>query len=169
MVALPLPKLPENISVLQSLALDLRWTWSHEGDALWSHVGGDLWEQTQNPWVVLQSTPAEHLAALARDDKFLKELGDFVAARQQYLETPGWFRTIEGASRLGGVAYFSMEFGLGSALPLYAGGLGVLAGDFLKAASDLDAPIVGVGLLLPGRLFSPARGCGRRAAGVLPL
>lgn len=147
MVALPLPKLPEEISVLQSLALDLRWTWSHEGDALWSYVDEALWEQTQNPWVVLQSTPAERLDELARDRAFLKELSDFSNARREYLETSGWFRTLEGAAGFGGVAYFSMEFGLGAALPLYAGGLGVLAGDFLKAASDLDAPIIGVGLL----------------------
>jgi starch phosphorylase len=147
MVALPLPELPDEIAILQTLALDLRWTWSHEGDALWSRVDEELWERTQNPWVVLQSTPSERLRALANDRDFLKELSSFDAARNDYLETPGWFRTTESASKLGGVAYFSMEFGLGAALPLYAGGLGVLAGDFLKAASDLDAPIIGVGLL----------------------
>ncbi|KAB7739727.1 alpha-glucan family phosphorylase [Parvibaculum sedimenti] len=147
MVALPLPTLPGEISILQSLTLDLRWTWSHEGDALWSCVNEDLWERTHNPWVVLQSTPAERFKALARDKKFLDELASFVAVRERYLKTPGWFRSSEQASQLGGVAYFSMEFGLGAALPLYAGGLGILAGDFLKAASDLDVPIVGIGLL----------------------
>lgn len=147
MVALPLPKLPDEISVLQSLALDLRWTWSHEGDALWSLVDEALWERTHNPWVVLQSTSAERLRSLACDKKFLKKLNAFCVARERYLQTPGWFRGTEGAAQLGGVAYFSMEFGLGAALPLYAGGLGVLAGDFLKAASDLDVPVVGIGLL----------------------
>lgn len=147
MVALPLPKLPSEISILQSLALDLRWTWSHEGDALWSYVNEPLWERTHNPWVVLQSTPAERLNSLACDQKFLDELSSFVAARERYLQTPGWFRQTHAASDLGGVAYFSMEFGLGAALPLYAGGLGVLAGDFLKTASDLDIPAIGIGLL----------------------
>ncbi len=147
MVALPLPELPNEISVLRSLALDLRWTWSHGGDALWSYVDEHLWERTHNPWVVLQSTSAGRLKSLACDEKFLKELARFVAARDLYLQTPGWFRRTESASQLGGVAYFSMEFGLGTALPLYAGGLGILAGDFLKAASDLDVPIVGIGLL----------------------
>ncbi|MGB5948344.1 MAG: alpha-glucan family phosphorylase [Parvibaculum sp.] len=147
MVALPLPKLPSEISILQSLALDLRWTWSHEGDALWSYVNEPLWERTHNPWVVLQSTPAERLNSLACDQKFLDELSTFVAARERYLQTPGWFRQTHAASDLGGVAYFSMEFGLGAALPLYAGGLGVLAGDFLKTASDLDIPAIGIGLL----------------------
>ncbi len=147
MVALPLPELPSEISTLRSLALDLRWTWSHGGDALWTYVDEQLWERTHNPWTVLQSTPAERFRSLACDEKFLGELGRFVAARELYLQTPGWFRGTESASQLGGVAYFSMEFGLGAALPLYAGGLGVLAGDFLKTASDLDVPIVGIGLL----------------------
>ena len=147
MVALPLPTLPSEISVLRSLALDLRWTWSHEGDALWSYVDDDLWERTHNPWVVLQSTPAERFKALACDKGFMDELSAFVSARERYMQSPGWFRGTKEASLLGGVAYFSMEFGLGAALPLYAGGLGVLAGDFLKSASDLGVPIIGIGLL----------------------
>ena len=147
MVALRLAELPREITILKSLALDLRWTWNHEGDALWSSIDLQLWEKTHNPWVVLQSTSAERLKELACDREFLGELSEFVAAREQYLQTRGWFRSSVDASRLGGVAYFSMEFGLGAALPLYAGGLGVLAGDFLKAASDLDVPVIGIGLL----------------------
>ena len=147
MVALPMPELPHEITILQSLALDLLWTWSHEGDALWSYLDRQLWEKTHNPWVVLQSASTERLNELAGDRKFLDQLSKIVAARERYLQTPGWFRCSKDASRLGGVAYFSMEFGLGAALPLYAGGLGVLAGDFLKAASDLDVPIIGIGLL----------------------
>jgi len=72
MVALPLPELPSEISVLQSLAFDLRWTWSHESDALWSYIDEPLWERMRNPWVVLQSTPATRL----------KELGDEFCARR---------------------------------------------------------------------------------------
>jgi len=147
MVTLPLPQLPGEIASLQSVALDLRWTWSHEGDALWGHVDEKLWERTHNPWTVLQGASRERLKQLAGDEKFRKKLASFVAERQQYIEQPGWFRSAEGASVLGGVAYFSMEFGLGAALPLYAGGLGVLAGDYLKSASDLDIPVIGIGLL----------------------
>ncbi|HEY0281107.1 MAG TPA: alpha-glucan family phosphorylase [Rhizomicrobium sp.] len=147
MVTLPMPQLPDEISGLQSLALDLRWTWSHEGDALWTYVDEQLWKRTHNPWTVLQSAPAERLKLLAADQKFRERLANFVTERQRYLQTPGWFRGTENASQLKGVAYFSMEFGLGAALPLYAGGLGVLAGDFLKTASDLDVPIIGIGLL----------------------
>ena len=147
MIALPSPELPREITILQTLALDLLWTWSHEGDALWSYIDSQLWEKTHNPWVVLQSASTERFNELVNDRKFLDQLSAFVAARERYLQTPGWFRCGKDASRLGGVAYFSMEFGLGPALPLYAGGLGVLAGDFLKAASDLDVPIIGIGLL----------------------
>lgn len=147
MVALPQPELPAELSALRALALDLRWTWNHESDALWSHVDAALWAGTRNPWVVLQSTPAERLRTLAADPGFLAELAALAAARQRYLDQPGWFREACDGTRLGGVAYLSMEFGLGAALPLYAGGLGVLAGDFLKAASDLDVPVIGVGLL----------------------
>jgi len=147
MVNPSLPQLPGEIASLQSVALDLRWTWSHEGDALWGHVDEKLWERTHNPWTVLQGASRERLKQLAGDEQFQQKLATFVAARQRYLQTPGWFRSSEGAPQLGGVAYFSMEFGLGTALPLYAGGLGVLAGDYLKAASDLDIPVIGIGLL----------------------
>jgi starch phosphorylase len=145
MAALDLPELPDELAALRGFARDLRWTWNHEADALWSRVGGDLWERTRNPWVVLHNAPPEHMRAVAADATFLAELAELSASREQSLKTPGWFRS-DGRS-LGGVAYFSMEFGLGAAMPLYAGGLGVLAGDFLKTASDLDVPLIGVGLL----------------------
>jgi starch phosphorylase len=147
MVAVLLPHLPGELSVLQELALDLRWTWSHEGDALWEYIDEALWERTCSPWAVLQGTSGERLEALACDTTFLGMLRTFKDARRQYSERPGWFPSTYDRGALGGVAYLSMEFGLGEALPLYAGGLGVLAGDFLKTASDLDLPLIGVGLL----------------------
>lgn len=147
MVALPLPNLPESISALRDLALDLRWTWSHEHDALWERVDERLWRRSQNPWSMLQNASAELLQRLAADGEFCRKLAELVEARKHYFECPGWFPAAHGTTKLGGVAYFSMEFGLGSALPLYAGGLGVLAGDYLKTASDLDIPLMGVGLL----------------------
>lgn len=147
MVALPLPNLPESISALRDLAIDLRWTWNHENDALWERVDERLWARSGNPWSMLQNASAERLQRLAADDAFRQRLAGLVAARKRYFECPGWFAVAHGAAKLGGVAYFSMEFGLGSALPLYAGGLGILAGDYLKTASDLDIPLMGVGLL----------------------
>ncbi len=147
MVALPLPDLPTEISALRILALDLRWTWSHEGDALWERVDARLWHRTRNPWIVLQSASARRLQRLASDAGFRRQLVEFMAARQSYFDRPGWFAARYGQGTLTRVAYLSMEFGLGAALPLYAGGLGILAGDFLKTASDLDVPAVGIGLL----------------------
>src|SRR6185437_851417 len=97
-----------------------------------------------SPWTVLQGASMQRLQRLAADPAFCKTLSGFSAARRKYLETKGWFASTY-PSALSGVAYLSMEFGLGAALPLYAGGLGVLAGDYLKTASDLDLPAVGVG------------------------
>ena len=132
---------------LSELALDLRWTWSHEADALWQRLDAQAWAGTQNPWIILQDISAEWLQALSNDRSFVGELERLTRARQDYLETPGWFASTHGSAAFSAVAYFSMEFGLGEALPLYAGGLGILAGDFLKTASDLGLPMIGIGLL----------------------
>jgi glycogen phosphorylase len=147
MVALPLPILPEEISALSSLALDLRWTWSHEGDDLWAYIDERLWRRTRNPWLVLQSASMQQLERLAADPVFRDTLEHKVDARKRYLARTGWFADAHRGKPFGGVAYLSMEFGLGAALPLYAGGLGVLAGDYLKTVSDLAVPAIGVGLL----------------------
>lgn len=147
MVNTPLLELPPEIASLRSIALDLRWSWSHEGDALWGYIDEKLWERTLNPWTVLQGASRERLKQLSSDKKFLEKLQAFEAARTEYLTKPGWFREADGHKKVGGIAYFSMEFGLGSALPIYAGGLGILAGDVLKSASDLDIPVIGIGLL----------------------
>lgn len=139
--------LPEGLEPLTDLALDLRWTWSHAGDALWRMVNPDIWDRTRNPWVILQDIPQVRLDQLAGDTTFREELQRLLAAQQQYLSDPGWYGQAHAEAGLRRIAYFSMEFGLGESLPLYAGGLGVLAGDYLKAASDLGVPVVGVGLL----------------------
>lgn len=139
--------LPTDLEGLTDLALDVRWTWSHAGDALWRMVSPETWEQTKNPWIILQNVPRERLEQLAKDSRFTEELQRLTTARQQYLRHPGWHGQTQAGAGIRRVAYLSMEFGLGEALPLYAGGLGVLAGDYLKAASDLGVPVVGAGLL----------------------
>ena len=144
MPALPTRDFPAGLA---ELALDLRWTWSHEADALWERVDAEAWSRTRNPWIILQDISAERLRALAADSSFVAELERLAGTRRAYLDTPGWFSSAHGAAALSGVAYFSMEFGIGEGLPLYAGGLGILAGDFLKTASDLGIPVIGVGLL----------------------
>ena len=147
MPASPIRDLPAGLEALAELALDLRWTWSHEADALWEQIDAEAWNRTRNPWTILQDISHERLRALAADNAFVGEVERLAAARQAYREAPSWFSSTHGASALSGVAYFSMEFGLGEGLPLYAGGLGILAGDFLKTASDLGIPVIGIGLL----------------------
>ncbi|OZG72915.1 alpha-glucan phosphorylase [Hahella sp. CCB-MM4] len=139
--------LPESLEGLVELAADLRWTWSHAGDELWNSLDTDIWELTKNPYVILQSISQQRLQELAEDTGFTQRLKDVLKERKRYLERKGWFPEYFPDSRLKGVAYFSMEFGIGEALPLYAGGLGILAGDYLKSASDLQVPVVGIGLL----------------------
>ncbi len=139
--------LPKKLESLADLAMDLRWTWSHASDRLWKLMDPEIWEQTENPRAILQSISQKRLAQLATDAEFLDELERVKRARQAYQGHRGWFARRYSTEALQRVAYFSMEFGLGEALPLYAGGLGVLGGDVLKTASDLDVPVVGVGLL----------------------
>ncbi|MDD4859034.1 MAG: alpha-glucan family phosphorylase [Dehalococcoidales bacterium] len=148
--------LPRGLDRLAELALDLRWTWSHESDRLWRMVDPEIWDKTKNPWLMLQSISRVQLARLTRNAEFNQELQRLLAARQSYLDRPGWFHEEHTAEKLGNIAYFSMEFGPGEALRLYAGGLGILAGDYLKTASDLGVPLVGVGLLYQEGYFRQA-------------
>ena len=141
------PELVELVDKLTELAVDLRWTWSHEGDLLWKYIDPEGWAQVNNPYEVLQNLTKPRLSALREDSVFLRYLDELSEAREAYNSSPGWYGETYDGDPLSRVAYFSMEFGLGEALPLYAGGLGVLAGDFLKAASDLGVPLVGIGLL----------------------
>lgn len=142
-----LPVLPERLEGLLSLATDLRWTWNHAADELWRQIDADIWQRTQNPYVVLQNVGHEHLTDLAQDKKFCQQLDALLKAQSDYRDREGWYADQCSNYCVQKIAYFSMEFGIGEALPFYAGGLGVLAGDFLKAASDLCLPVVGVGLL----------------------
>jgi starch phosphorylase len=139
-------QLPRGLEPLTDLALDLRWTVTAAGDALWRRVDPALWERTGSAWVVLQNLSQSRLEHLAQDAGFRAELWRLAAEREEELARPTWYRQKHPDAALRCAAYFSMEFGLGGGLPLYAGGLGILAGDVLKAASDLDVPLVGVGL-----------------------
>lgn len=146
-------RLPKEISELNNLALDLFWTWSHSGDHVWRRLDSDAWESTKNPWIILQGLSDQRLKELAKDQDFRWELERLHDERRQHLRSGGWYEDAYATSSLQCVAYFSMEFGLSEALPIYAGGLGILAGDFLKAASDLGVPLVGIGLLFQEGYF----------------
>jgi starch phosphorylase len=141
-----LPSVPEGLDGLSELVLDLRWSWNHGADRLWKQIAPELWARTGNPWLVLQNISTARLNVLAADSTFRKTLADYVASYRDAMEKPSWFQQAHAESPLT-VAYFSMEFGLSEALPLYSGGLGILAGDYMKTASDLGISTIGIGLL----------------------
>ena len=137
----------EGFESLAELALDLRWSWNHSADKVWEQLDPSLWELTENPWVVLQTVAPDQLRRALADPVFRKRVDDLVQAKRDAAESPAWFQRTHPQSPLTSVAYFSMEFMLSEALPIYSGGLGNVAGDQLKAASDLGVPVAGVGLL----------------------
>ncbi len=142
-----LTKNVEGFDSLAELALDLRWSWNHATDDVWQQLDPALWEFTQNPWVVLQTVSKDKLQRVLADPAFRKNIDDLLRAKHQAAEVPAWFQQNHPQSSLKCVAYFSMEYMLSEALPIYSGGLGNVAGDQLKAASDLGVSVVGVGLL----------------------
>jgi starch phosphorylase len=141
------PEQAEGSADLTELALDLRWSWNHASDDIWRRLDPELWALTSNPWVVLQTVSRERIKRLLADPGFRRDLDGLAKARKEALASPAWFQQNHPGSALSCVAYFSMEFMLSEALPIYSGGLGNVAGDQLKAASDLGVPVIGVGLL----------------------
>ena len=137
------------------LALDLHWAWNHSTDKLWKRLDPELWDLTHNPWVVLQTVSKQKLDSAWADPEFQKMVAEFEEARVTR-EAPRWFETAHPAAKLKTVAYFSMEYMLSEALPIYSGGLGNVAGDQLKAANDLGVPVVAVGLLYQQGYFRQA-------------
>ena len=137
----------EGFDSLAELALDLRWSWNHATDGVWRTLDPRLWELTHNPWVVLQTVSREQIERVLADPVFRKNIDDLLQAKRHETETAAWFQQKHPKTPLTSVAYFSMEFMLSEALPIYSGGLGNVAGDQLKAASDLGVPVIGVGLL----------------------
>ena len=143
------PALPAPLEGLRQLAHNLRWAWDHSTIALFRRLDGDLWESTgHNPVRMLGLIDQAQLDAAARDESFLAHLERTVRELDAYLaDGSTWYRRTYGKTDGLLVAYFSAEFGLTECLSVFAGGLGVLAGDHLKSASDLGVPLVGVGLL----------------------
>jgi len=161
--------LPAGLAELTALALDMSWNWNQTGDGLWKMLDPDLWERTKNPYLILQSVPQKRLEEAARDEKCKNELKLLFKKRAQYMQEPGWFGRNHSVANLRGVAYFSMEFGLSEALPIYSGGLGVLAGDCLKTASDLGVPMIGIGLLYQQGYFRQVLGADGRQLEAFPF
>ena len=132
---------------LTTLALDMRWSWDHSADEIWRKIDPVLWDLTHNPMVVLQTVSRDHLQLLMEDRTFRNRIDNLVKSLKDSNTAPAWFQQNYPNSSLTGIAYFSMEFMLSEALPIYSGGLGNVAGDQLKTASDLGVPVVGIGLL----------------------
>ncbi|MGW7706056.1 alpha-glucan family phosphorylase [Streptomyces sp. NPDC054771] len=144
------PVLPEPLRPLSDLAHNLRWSWHTETRELFQAVDPEVRRTAEcDPVRLLGAVSAGRLAELARDQRFLHRLAEVSQNLRDYLDGPRWYQEQQarGAELPSAVAYFSPEFGVTAALPQYSGGLGILAGDHLKAASDLGVPLVGVGLL----------------------
>jgi starch phosphorylase len=141
---------------MDELALDMRLISSHRADRVWHRVNPELWAASRNPWAVLKSIGQAELEELGNDDAFSAEVRTLIEDRRRRNSDPFWFPQSQAAKTLNLAAYFSMEFGLSEALPIYAGGLGVLAGDHMKSSTDLGAPVVGVGLLYQQGYFRQA-------------
>ena len=132
---------------LTELALDLRWSWNHSTDELWGRLDPELWGLTQNPWVVLKTVSKQTIRNASADPAFCAKVEQMIRRKRHSESASAWYQTAHPGAALKRIAYFSMEFMLSEALPIYSGGLGNVAGDQLKAASDLGVPVVGIGLL----------------------
>lgn len=142
------PVLPEPLHALGDLAGNLRWSWHPETQDVFAAVDPDAWEAVgHDPVTLLGAVSSTRLQELAGDEGFLARLRAASHDLESYLSGDRWYQTAADASAPKAIGYFSPEFGITAVLPQYSGGLGILAGDHLKAASDLGVPIVGVGLL----------------------
>jgi len=143
-----IPSLHEELAALHRIAYNLWWCWEPEAIALFKRIDLELWRETRhNPVEMLGILQQATLDGLRADEGFMSHMAQVDEKLREYLSSKTWYeRTSKGKKGMR-VAYFSMEFGLHESLPVYSGGLGVLAGDHLKSASDLGIPLVGVGLL----------------------
>lgn len=147
------PDIPTPLQPLMELAGNLWWVWHPDAVELFRRLDRDLWEKVyHNPVKMLGRMPQEKLAAAAADDSYLSHLNRVYEWFTEHMREEGWFHKKYGDSKMQ-VAYFSAEFGLHESLPIYSGGLGVLAGDHLKSASEICLPLVGVGLLYRNGYF----------------
>ena len=145
--------LPPKLAGLDELVQNLRWSWHPDTMDLFASIDPVLWAScAEDPMRLLGAVAPERLEALAKDKRFVRRVDDAVDDLNEYLSANRWYQGL-GADAPRGIAYFSMEYGITQVLPQYSGGLGILAGDHLKTASDLGIPIVGIGLLYRAGYF----------------
>ena len=141
--------LPERLAALERLSVNLRWSWDKPTQDLFATIDPEVWAHVgYDPVALLGSVSPKRLDELAVDQSFLDRLDHLAGDLDDYLSRPMWYQeqVAAGAALPTGIAYFSMEFGVAEVLPNYSGGLGILAGDHLKSASDLGLPLIAVGL-----------------------
>ncbi len=150
------PSIPEKLEPLLKLAYNLHWDWNIEAKNLFQRLDRDLWHSTRhNPVLMLGQISQARLAEVAEDDGFLAHMDRAVSRLENYLQERVWYQKQRGkAGKQECYAYFCAEYGLTQCLPIYSGGLGVLAGDHLKSASDLGLPLIAVGLLYQEGYFA---------------
>jgi starch phosphorylase len=148
------PDVPPPLAALLELSKNLWWVWQPDAIELFRRLDRDLWEKVyHNPVKLLGQVEQAKLAAAATDEGYLAHLHRVHAAFQKHLTQPQWFQSNHPDQGKLSVAYFSAEFGLHESLPIYSGGLGILAGDHLKSASEIGLPLAGVGLLYRNGYF----------------
>ncbi|MFM6308296.1 MAG: alpha-glucan family phosphorylase, partial [Dolichospermum sp.] len=149
------PSLPSRLEPLRKLAYNLHFDWNVESKDLFRRLDPDLWESTHhNPVLMLGTISQKRLLEVVEDDGFLAQVDRAARQLEDYLQDRNWYKKQRNQPQKECYAYFSAEFGLVDCLPVYSGGLGVLAGDHLKSASDLGLPLVGVGLLYQQGYFA---------------
>src|SRR5262245_8697184 len=137
------PRIPTSLARLEELAYNVWWSWNSEAQILYGRLDPELWDSVNhNPVKLLQHVEQSKLDAVAEDPHFVGAYQEVLAAFDHYMapDTPSWYRNHHGDKKEQVIAYFSAEFGLHEALPIYSGGLGILSGDHCKAASDLGLP-----------------------------
>ena len=141
------PSLPKNLAPLREISKNLFWSWNIDAINLFRRMDKELWQSTNhNPVLMLGMISQDKLKELSNDDGFVSHMNRVYVALEVYLQEAKWYNKTYGNGEERYIAYFSAEFGLTECLQIYSGGLGVLAGDHLKSASDLGLPLVGVGL-----------------------
>ncbi|MDX1701540.1 MAG: DUF3417 domain-containing protein, partial [Melioribacteraceae bacterium] len=142
-----IPSLPEKLEPLREIAYNVHWAWNQDAQELFWRLDRDLWVSTNhNPVMMLGKISQDKLNDIAEDDGFVSHMNRVFLQLNIYLQDSTWYQKKYGDAEVPFIAYFSAEFGLTESLQIYSGGLGVLAGDHLKSASDLGIPLVGIGL-----------------------
>ena len=131
---------PKNLQELSTLANNLWWTWNYEAKELFQEIDEELWQKTQNPIAVLKGISVERLNQLEKDQSFISRYNAVLKKYNAYMD-------VQPDPKTPRIAYFSMEYGLDDSLKIFSGGLGILAGDYLKEASDTNTNLVAVGFL----------------------